>query len=211
LEAAPVKFIQDDAGRAKSKRPKQRNDCTVRALSTILTRPYDEVFDLLADAGRKSSKPFDLEAWARKNTIVDGAGYQRYFWLDKMPYTKPKAGPGTRYRIWDFLKDRSTGPYIVSSASHVFAVYGGEMHDDTPWHYAENRPVYGWLSLMYVYEKLWRVYAMRRPIKKGSPMFKRSVAIVEGRTESEALRQASRLYEWAIRPNEDLTVEPHLT
>lgn len=203
-------FKLDDGGRSTSKRPRQRADCAVRSLAIVLRLPYDHTYDILAKVGRKSCKPFDLEAWARKNTIRDGHGALQYFQLDKMPYTKPHDGPGLRYRIGDFLRDRFTGPYIVSSAAHVFAVVGGEVHDDEPWHYAENRPVYGWLTPMYAYrgEKLWQVSAVRRPIKKGSPMFKRSVAIVPGRTYRAAMRVASKLYEWAIRKDEDLGVEP---
>lgn len=204
-----MSFIQADAGRSKSRRPKQRNDCTVRALSIVTSLGYDRAFDLLAASGRKSSKPFDLEAWARKNLFYDGAQDTVYFKLDKMPYIKDhhQAGQAKRYRIWDFIKDNPKGRFIVSTASHVFAVVDGKAYDDTGWHYAENRPVYGWLTMSVACYNRWQVYAIRRAIKKGRPMMRRCVAIVDAYTEKQALREASRLYEWAIRKEEDLAVE----
>lgn len=207
-------FKLDDAGRATSKRPHQKRDCTVRSVATALTLHYDDAYKLLALFGRKCNTGFDIEAWGRKVALYDGANDRIYFRLQKMPFSKgeryglPKSTQ--RYRLHDFIKDRPTGRFIVSTARHVFAVVDGVVHDDLPWHYAENRAVYSWLEVKVVRLPLWQVYALRKPIRKGGArMVKRRVAIVEGASYKLAMRVASKQYEWALKKHEDLTVEAY--
>lgn len=207
-------FIKDDAGRSKSKRPHQRADCSVRTIARLFNISYDSAYDRLADAGRKCGRGFDIEAWGRKTTVFIHRGAfetHTYFRLQKMPYTKDHhaVGQAKRYRIVDFLKDHPKGHFAVLTAKHVFAVVNGVIYDDIPWHFLENRPVYAWMELHPVRLPLWRVYALRKPLTKGRAMFKRSVAIVEGASYKLAMKTASKQYEWAIRPNEDINVEPY--
>lgn len=54
-----VAFQQTDAGRAKSRRPRQKNDCTVRALALARSLHYDAAYDDLKKAGRGCSERFD--------------------------------------------------------------------------------------------------------------------------------------------------------
>lgn len=197
-----------DAGRSKSRRPNQKADCTVRAIAFALGFTYDGAYDLLKSAGRKCSRGFNIERWVRRNTMPDGS----YWRLDRVPYVKDHhaTGQAKRFRLQDFLKSKPTGTYIVGTAKHVFAVVDGVVYDDKPWHYYENRPVYAWLELHHAHRPLWQVYALRRPISKGSRrMVKRTVGLVEGDSYKKALRVASSWYEWAIRPNEDLHVEAY--
>lgn len=49
-------WICTDAGRSQSKRPRQSNDCTVRALALALDCPYDQAYDTLKTAGRIASR-----------------------------------------------------------------------------------------------------------------------------------------------------------
>lgn len=208
-------FKLSDAGRSKSKRPKQQRDCTVRALALVATFPYNRAYDILAKAGRECSLGFDIEAWGRKTHLIDGAGDHIYWRLQKMPYNKDhhEQGPASRYRLTNFVEDRPKGRFIVSTARHVFAVIDGVVYDDAPWHYAENRPVYAWMEAIVVRLPLWQCYAVRPPIGQrgrllNKRMVKRCVGIVEGVSYKLALLAACKSYEWALKKHEDLTVEP---
>lgn len=203
-------FKLHDAGRSMSRRPKQQRDCTVRALAMVATFKYDFTYDLLKDAGRECNAGFDIEAWARKSHLYDGANDHIYWRLHKMPWHKDhyEVGITKRYRLLDFIKDNPSGRFMVSTARHVFAVCDGVAYDDAPWHYSENRPVYAWMEAKVVRLPLWQAYAHRKPIKSGgSRMVKRAVAIVEATTYKWALRTAGEHYEWALKRHEDLTVE----
>lgn len=206
LAGSPVRWIYSDAGRAKSKRPRQTRDCTVRSLATCLLVSYDAAFAMLADAGRKSHHGFDLEACARKTIFRDAYNDPVYFLLQKMALQK---GEPRRYRLFDFCENNPRGRFIVGTAGHVMAVVNGDPYDDLPYHFNENRPVYSWLQPIVSHGlPLWQAYALRSPIRKGGTrMVKRAVGIVPGPTYKTALRAAGDLYDWAIRPTEDLQVE----
>lgn len=45
-------YVRCDAGRSASRRPRQKNDCTVRALALARGLTYDEAYDTLKAAGR---------------------------------------------------------------------------------------------------------------------------------------------------------------
>lgn len=53
-------FRLNDGGRQHSKRPRQRNDCTVRAVAIASSIPYDSAYDLLKANGRKCSRGIRL-------------------------------------------------------------------------------------------------------------------------------------------------------
>lgn len=58
-------WLPSDAGRSASRRARQRNDCTVRALAMVHEMPYDQAYDLLAAAGRKCGKGFQFKTWMK--------------------------------------------------------------------------------------------------------------------------------------------------
>lgn len=219
-------FKLDDAGRSKSSRPKQSRDCTVRALARVLGCRYDRAYQILHDAGRECSKGFDIEEWGRSNTVVapsgraDARDEQIYWQMHKMGFYQadqwkaahkgerygiPKATK--RYRLHDFLHDNPKGRFIVATACHVLAVVNGVAYDDVPWHFMENRPVYAWMRATVPLAPLWQIYAVRSIGKRGT-LHKRKVALIEGSTYKQAMKAATMDYEWALRGNEDLTVEP---
>jgi hypothetical protein len=59
----PTSFVKSDAGRSKSKRPKQKNDCVVRALALVADVSYDEAYDFVKRQGRKSHRGFHLHLY----------------------------------------------------------------------------------------------------------------------------------------------------
>lgn len=116
VECFTYPFRYDDAGRSTSKRPKQKNDCTVRALALARNLPYDEAYDLIAAAGRKCSRGFRLSDWLIKQP-----------WATKMPFQATRGQ--RRMNPSSFTKQFTTGTYICKVAKHVFVVKDGVVHD----------------------------------------------------------------------------------
>lgn len=109
-------FIQSDAGRSASKRPKQKDDCTVRAISIARKLPYDDAYDLLAAAGRKCAKGFDIMTWLAEQP-----------WAIKLSF--PAVKGQRRMNPVSFCETHKTGTYIVRVAKHVFTIKDGVVYD----------------------------------------------------------------------------------
>ena len=96
----------------------ERNDCTVRATSLALNKPYKEVHRVYSDNGRK---------WGRG---TDGFTIERvikhYVGDD---YKKRKATIDGRISLAKFLKLYPTGHWVVVKRGHAFAVIDGVAHD----------------------------------------------------------------------------------
>lgn len=135
----PSTFAFNDGGRAKSSRPKQRNDCTVRSFAVLMGFTYDYAFETLKAAGRKNNGNFDLEKWLRKGPFKADFKCQKQARL---------IAPKRWKRISDFLAEHPEGRYIISTARHVAAVIDGVMHDDLPTHHIQDRPVYSWMEYL---------------------------------------------------------------
>ena len=112
-------FAPTDAGRAQSRRAKQRNDCTVRALATVQGLGYDEAYDLLAGAGRKCGRGFHL---------VDFLTGQE--WTEKLSFPAQAGRP--RMNLATFCQEYPQGRYICRVAKHVIAVIDGVVYDEQP-------------------------------------------------------------------------------
>ena len=115
-------WIIHDAGRAQSKRPRQKVDCTVRAVALALAIPYDEAYDRLATAGRKCSQRFDLAKWLNAQPCVSKIAF-------------PAAKGQRRMNPQVFCETYRSRRYICRVAKHVFAVIDGVVYDTF-----ENRP-----------------------------------------------------------------------
>lgn len=118
-----MEYQCNDGGRNKSKRPKQKNDCTVRALVITTGMKYDEVYDILKDSGRKASKIFDLDGWLKSNDTVKILG--KKFNLMTFPPIKGQK----RMNPKTFSEVFPKGVFICRTARHVFAVIDGVQHD----------------------------------------------------------------------------------
>jgi hypothetical protein len=130
VENYPI--VINDAGRSKSKRPKQDNDCTVRATATVFSIPYDQAYDLLKFHGRKSHKGFHYNELADE-LVIDGKALKwRAFQAVKGQRRMNPVSFSQRYPV---------GRFIVRTAGHVFAFINGVAYDDTP--EGPNRCIYG--------------------------------------------------------------------
>ena len=109
-------WVSHDAGRANSSRPRQRNDCTVRALAIARSMSYDDAYDLLKDAGRKCSRGFHFGDWVEAQP-----------WAKKISF--PAIKGQRRMNPARFVVDFPEGRYILRVAKHVFAVVDGVAYD----------------------------------------------------------------------------------
>lgn len=113
---SPYPLVRTDAGRSKSRRSRQKNDCTVRALALARNLEYDIAYDMLAEAGRKCAKGFDIMRW------LDGQE-----WATKIPFPAKKGEP--RMNPVEFAKQYPSGKYICRVAKHVYCVVDGVAMD----------------------------------------------------------------------------------
>lgn len=110
-------YVFNDAGRSTSKRPRQKNDCTVRAFALTRGIAYDEAYDILKAAGRKCATSFNFGAWIKDQPFAR-----------KISFPAVKGNP--RMNPPEFCRNFAKGRYIVRTAKHVFAVIDGFVHDD---------------------------------------------------------------------------------
>lgn len=114
--ALTYRFRHSDAGRSRSRRPRQKSDCTVRALALARGLSYDLAYDLLADAGRKCSRGFAFPAWLNAQP-----------WATKIPF--PAVKGQRRMNPAAFTKTYPAGTFICRVAKHVFTVIDGVVLD----------------------------------------------------------------------------------
>lgn len=113
-------FNRNDGGRISSKRPKQKEDCTVRALAIAADLAYDKAYDLLKYGGRKSHQGFNFRAWV-DGKIINGYSFK---WKS-FPAQKGER----RMNPVTFCNQYKKGRFILRTAKHVFAVIDGVVHD----------------------------------------------------------------------------------
>lgn len=113
----------NDGGRSSSRRPRQSNDCTVRALAIAAGVPYDSAYDLLKKLGRKSGVGFRLGDW-----LIDQS------WATKLPF--PAVKGQRRMNPDSFAQTFPGGVFICKTAKHVYCVLDGVVQDTV-----ENDPM----------------------------------------------------------------------
>lgn len=120
-------LVLDDAGRNRSKRIGQYHDCTVRTLAIVTNSDYDDVYDLLAENGRKSCQGFDLSGFLKKKKgqILGG----RFIKLSTHKDATPKTIHITLNK----------GRYVLETKVHAWALIDGVHHD--LWRVKQNEPI----------------------------------------------------------------------
>lgn len=110
-------WAKTDAGRSESSLPRQKNDCTVRALSIARQISYDDAYDILLKAGRKSGCRFKLSDWINKQS-----------WVKKISF--PAVKGQRRMNPATFVVQYPKGVFICKVAKHVFTIKDGVVFDD---------------------------------------------------------------------------------
>lgn len=116
-----------------NKNPCQKRtiDCSVRALSTLLDRPWDDVYLELCLLGyticdMPSSK-------ATINEYLSSLGYKRGVIPDSCPNC---------YTIREFTQDNPHGRYLLATDTHVIPVIDGDYIDT--WDSGNEIPLFFW-------------------------------------------------------------------
>jgi hypothetical protein len=125
-------FEKTDAGRSESKRPRQKIDCTVRALALACNVEYDKAYDELKERGRKSHARHNFP---KKRSNDEAFGFK--FTWKSFPAIKGQK----RMNPVSFCNSFPKGTYICRTAKHVFAVLNGVIHDLEP--ERDDRCIYG--------------------------------------------------------------------
>ena len=112
-------FVPTDAGRATSMRPRQANDCSVRALALARGLSYDDAYETLKAAGRSCSTKFRMTAWLEDQPWARGA-------------TFPASKGQRRMNPERFCADFHEGAWICKTAKHVFVIRDGVVFDESP-------------------------------------------------------------------------------
>ena len=127
-----MRFVQTDAGRKHSKRPKQKLDCSVRVLALARGLTYDAAYDVLGAAGRKPSRRFKMHLWLDK---------QKWATLCVFPFLHGKP-PMTVLR---FLNLFPVGLWILQCDKHVTLVRDGLLYDEHREWLGEHRVYAAWV------------------------------------------------------------------
>ena len=127
-------YFYNDAGRLQSKRSKQKNDCTVRALALSAEVDYDVAYDLLKYRGRKASKGHFFPK-QRSDDIAFG---YKFIWKSFPAVKGQKRMNPERFAI-EFPK----GVYICKTVKHVYAVIDGIINDIEKVSWFDGKCVYG--------------------------------------------------------------------
>ena len=112
-----IPFCENDAGRSKSKRSRQKNDCVVRAIAIATGRGYDEIYDELAAKGRKCGRSTPKKLW---QDYLNNVG-TRYFF--------PAIMGQKRMSVTKFVDTYPQGMWVVHIAKHLFACVNGVVFD----------------------------------------------------------------------------------
>lgn len=123
-----MRYIQTDGGRQFSKRPMQRNDCTVIAVAVACNLTYDEAYDALKDAGRRSNRAFLFP------TARNLSGHVGDFWFG---FWEPR-GKDT---LGQFTKRNPKGAFLIGVPDHIFAVKNGIVWDSYDERWLESTEV----------------------------------------------------------------------
>lgn len=96
----------------------ERNDCTVRATSLALNKPYKEIHKAFSDKGRRWGKGVNL---ATLETVLTG-------FVGNTLETHRHWQHG-RLTLKRFIDYHPTGKWVVIKRGHAFAVIDGVAHD----------------------------------------------------------------------------------
>lgn len=110
---------------------KRADDCTVRAIATVLNKPWEEVFaDLCLEGLKFYDMPSANHVWG---SYLKKQGFKRHI----IPDTCPQC-----YTVSEFARDNSEGSYILALHGHVVPVIDGDYIDT--WDSGDKIPVYYW-------------------------------------------------------------------
>lgn len=104
-------------------------DCVIRAISILLDKCWEDVYDDIAVLGRRMyDMPSSNEVWSE---YLYRNGYTRTI----IPDTCPAC-----YTVRRFCEDHKFGEYLLSTGTHVVTVINGNYYDT--WDSGNEVPIY---------------------------------------------------------------------
>lgn len=119
-----MNYHYNDGGRSTSKRPKQTNDCSVRAVAISFDLPYDVAYDVLAKHGRECS-----QGMHRKSFIVALKRLSEMTSKEVINHSFPAVKGESRMNTERFVNRFNKGRFILNQAGHYSAVVDGVSED----------------------------------------------------------------------------------
>lgn len=116
-----MNYFYNDGGRSASRRKKQKNDCTVRAVAIAWNLNYDYAYDFLAENGRECGRKFSLTKLFDKNPILMNRKLTKQ--------TFPAVAGQLRMNVERFCQVYREGVYVIKMAKHVAVVKNGILYD----------------------------------------------------------------------------------
>ena len=112
--------ILTDFGKGSTKYRRQRNDCTVCAVSKAFNMSYVSAHNSFADLGRKTGKRFRFSAWLVGSPLAKGR-----FHVLNISYNTT---------IEEFCKEYRVGRFIIRTErpNHVIPIVNGMIYDNRP-------------------------------------------------------------------------------
>lgn len=107
------------------------DDCTVRALCSILRIGWDEAHELLCDTSRK------MGLMPSNKKVMWSILMQEGFRHEILPDMCPDC-----YTVADFAEDHPRGLYVLATDTHILTVAGGNWLD--AWDSGQEVPVNMW-------------------------------------------------------------------
>lgn|ERR1017187_71118 len=120
-----LNFQFNDAGRSQSKRPKQSNDCTVRALALAFNLDYDAAYDFLAKEGRECSRGFFIREFLDEICLND----RILFGLKLKRISFPAISGQPRMNVKRFCNQFYQETFLLRMSKHVAVVREGILLD----------------------------------------------------------------------------------
>jgi hypothetical protein len=143
-----MNIIIDDGGRAQAGYQGQAGDCVCRAVAIVTGRPYQEVYDRLAN-GRGSQRRSKYGK-KKSRSAREGINTNRKWFKDYMAELGLKWTPtmqiGSGCKVHLKPDELPKGRLIVSLSRHYCAVIDGVIHDTYDPSRDGTRCVYGYWS-----------------------------------------------------------------
>lgn len=106
-------------------------DCTVRAISTALDEPWEDIYmDIASEGLEQNDMPTANNVWGK---YLYKRGFRRKLIPDEFL---------GEYTVEDFCRDHPKGVYILALAGHVVTVIDGEYWDT--WPSGDETPIFVW-------------------------------------------------------------------
>ena len=144
-----MKFIFNDGGRAAAGYKGFAEDCVCRSIAIVTGRPYQEIYDVLANGSANQRK--SKRTPKKEKSASHGITAKRKWFTDYMESLGlvwvPTMSIGKGCTVHLKANELPTGKLIVNVSKHFTAVIDGVIHDTHDPSRSETRCVYGYYYL----------------------------------------------------------------